>query len=95
MPDLDAAVLSALEEDVLTPDLVNDVVARAAEIWRDQRDGLGARRDGLERELRQVERQLGRFADAIATAGEPLPSLLDGCGAENDGGPNSWPSSST
>jgi site-specific DNA recombinase len=76
LPALDAAVLTALEEDVLTPDLVDDVVSRAAELWGEQRAGLGARRRNLERELRQVERQLGRLTEAVATAGEPLPSLL-------------------
>lgn len=70
-------MLTALEEDVLTPDLVHDVVARAVELWSDQRAGLGARRHALERKRRQVERQLGRFTDAIAAAGEPFPSLLD------------------
>jgi site-specific DNA recombinase len=77
LPDLDAAVLTALEEDVLTPDLIDDVIARTVELWDEQRAGLGTRQATLERELRQVERALGRYGDAVAAAGEPLPSLRD------------------
>jgi hypothetical protein len=76
LPNLDAAVVAALEEDVLTPDLVHDVMARAVELWGEQHAGLDDRRRALEAELRRVERELGRFTAAIAT-GASLPSLLE------------------
>jgi DNA invertase Pin-like site-specific DNA recombinase len=76
LPDLDAAVVAALREDVLTPDLVDDVTARAVELWGEQHAGLDARRRGLEGELRRVERELGRFTEAIAS-GEAPPTILE------------------
>jgi DNA invertase Pin-like site-specific DNA recombinase len=76
LPDLDAAVVAALREDVLTPDLVDDVAARAVELWGQQHAGLDARRRGLEGELRRVERELGRFTEAIAS-GEAPPTILE------------------
>jgi len=76
LPDLDAAVVAALRDDVLTPDLVADVAARAVELWGQQHAGLDARRQALEGELRRVERELGRFTEAIAR-GEALLTLLE------------------
>jgi hypothetical protein len=74
--DLDAAVVAALREEVLTPDLVADVVTQAVTLAGEQHAALDARRLTLERELRRVERELGRFTEAIA-AGEALPTLLE------------------
>ncbi len=74
--DLDTAVVTALREDVLTPDLVEDVVTRAVALAGEQHAHLDGRRLTLERELRRVERELGRFTEAIA-AGEALPTLLE------------------
>jgi hypothetical protein len=76
LPALDAAVVAALREDVLTPDLVDDVVARAAELWSERHATLDTQRRGLEAELRRVGRELGRLTEAVA-GGEALPTLLD------------------
>lgn len=46
--DLDAAVLGALREDVLTPDLVDAVVTRALELRAAQHDTLANRRRTIE-----------------------------------------------
>src|SRR5262245_5980579 len=53
--DLDAAVLEALREDILTPDLVGDMVARALELRAAEHDGIAGRRRALETDLRKVE----------------------------------------
>ncbi len=74
--DLDAAVLSALREDVLTPDLVDDVVARASQLWSERHGTLDTLRRQIQGDLRKVERELGRFTEAIA-AGEALPTLVE------------------
>jgi hypothetical protein len=66
----------ALREEVLTPDLVEDVVARAIALWGERHAGLDTERRRLEAERRRVEQELGRFAEAIA-AGARLPTLLD------------------
>jgi len=76
LPDLDDVVVSALREDVLTPDLVDDVVTRALELSVEQSGALEGRRAGLEADLRRVESELGRLTEAIAS-GEALPTILE------------------
>lgn len=76
LEDLDALVLAALREDVLTPDLVDDVVARAVELCTEQTATLDTRREALEADLRRVEGELARLAEAIA-AGDPVPTIMD------------------
>jgi hypothetical protein len=43
LPDLDAAVLGALREDVLTADLVEEVVARAVELYAKRHNSSASR----------------------------------------------------
>jgi hypothetical protein len=45
-------------------------------LWGQQHAGLDARRRGLEGEIRRVERELGRFTEAIAS-GEAPPTILE------------------
>jgi Recombinase zinc beta ribbon domain len=63
LPDLDAAVLGALREDVLTADLVEEVVARAVELYAKRHNTLSGRRRALEADLRRVKAELTRLAD--------------------------------
>jgi site-specific DNA recombinase len=76
LEDLDALVLAALHEDVLTPDLVDDVVNRAVELSTEQSASLSGRREALEGDLRRVEAELARLAEAVA-GGDSLPTLMD------------------
>jgi hypothetical protein len=76
LPDLDAAVLGALREDVLTAVLVEEVVARAVELYAKRHSTLSGRRRALEADLRRVKAELTRLADNVAT-GDPLPTLMD------------------
>lgn len=74
---LDEAVLAALEDDVLTPDLVDDVIRRALALWGERHADLEAEQRRVAAELRRVERELQRCTDAIAAGGATLPSLLE------------------
>jgi hypothetical protein len=76
LEDLDAGVLTALRDDVLTPDLVEDVVTRALELQAEDRSTLGDRRRTLEADLRKVDGELGRLAEAIAT-GQEIRTLVE------------------
>lgn len=61
---------------MLAPDLIEDVIRRALQLRGARQANLLRQGPDLEAELRRVEAELGRYAEAIATAG-PLPSLLD------------------
>lgn len=74
MDELHGAVPGAIRRDVLTPDVVRDVVRAAVEL-RAKRPA-DDRRKALEDELARLERELSRYAEAIA-AGDPLPAILE------------------
>ncbi len=73
---LHESILGALQRTVLAPDLIEDVIARTLQLRATRQADLVRRRPDLEAELRRVEAELRRYAEAIATTG-PLPSLLD------------------
>jgi hypothetical protein len=52
------------------------VVSRAVAVQARARQGAAARRPELEAELRRVEAELRRYAEAIAASG-PLPAILE------------------
>jgi hypothetical protein len=72
----DAAVIEALVAKVLTPDLVDDVVRYAAVLRERTKSTSGRRRIEVEKDLRAVEKELKRYAEAIAANG-PMPALLE------------------
>ncbi len=76
MPRLDEAFVAALERKVFTPDLVADVVECAVARRQQTREARVTQRGQFEAELKRLEAELRRYAEAIATAG-PLPALLD------------------
>jgi hypothetical protein len=61
---------------VLTPDLVDDVVRHAVELRTATHAHRATARPRPEGELRRVQGELRRYAEAIATSG-PLPALLE------------------
>lgn len=75
MDTLDAEVLGTIRRDVLAPDVLQAVITRALDL-RARPGDLAERRERLHAELRRVETELARFAEAVG-AGEPLRSLLD------------------
>jgi len=76
MERLDAAVTEAVARDVLAPDLVAEVVARALVLRERSRAGAAGRRGEIEAELRRVEGELRRYAEAIAKGGA-VPAVLE------------------
>jgi len=76
MEGLDGAVAEALARDVLSPDLVADVVDYA--LATRERVGAGAvgRRVELEAELRRLDAELARYAEAIDKT-DHIPALLE------------------
>ena len=77
MTQTDEAVLSAVLEDFLDPELIEAVVARALEQVGPVREETSKRRGRLEAALGEVEQEIGRLTHAIATGG-PLAGLLTG-----------------
>jgi hypothetical protein len=75
MEALDHAVIEALVCQILTPDVVEDVVARASELRAEGRKGSAGRRRDIATTLQRLEKELGRYAGAIAASG-PVPELL-------------------
>ena len=71
---VDEAVLTKLRDEVVTPDLVDDVLARVRELVEaDSRPST--LRDRLVDELAGVDRQLENLVEAIALGGQ-LPALV-------------------
>jgi hypothetical protein len=75
MQDLDSAISDGLTEKILTPDLVDDVVARAMELRQEARAHRPSA-EQLQAERRRLDAELRRYAEAIAVSG-PLASLLE------------------
>jgi hypothetical protein len=68
-------VVAALRRDLLAPDLVRDVVARAIAMQEETRRDTRTHRGDLEAELSRLGVELARYAEAVATTG-PVPALL-------------------
>ncbi len=71
----DAAVVTLLQRDVLSPAVVTTVIEKAIRLRAATPDTLRAEHLHLERDLRRLEGELARLADAVAS-GEMLPSLM-------------------
>ena len=71
---VDEAVLTKLRDEVVTPDLVDDVVARVRELLEEDRRP-STLRDRLVDELAGVNRRLENLVEAIALGGQ-LPALV-------------------
>jgi DNA invertase Pin-like site-specific DNA recombinase len=71
----DLAVLDAIEQDVLQPDIVVTTIRKALERLKPHTEAAQGTRDGLDKRLTTVERELSRFATAIA-AGAELETLI-------------------
>jgi hypothetical protein len=71
------AVLAAVEQEVLHPDVVRRAISRAINELNASTDTVVPRRIGLRAELTVVEQELPRLAAAVAQGGDLKP-LLDG-----------------
>lgn len=75
MEQLNTQLLECLEEDILQPAILVSAVRQAVARLRPDDNALAARRVALTAELATVQSELGRYAEAIASAG-PVPALL-------------------
>jgi site-specific DNA recombinase len=73
--DLDVAVLGMLRNDVLTPDIIEAVVERAAALYAADPDAYAARRQACASEAEGLAGEIVRLTEAIASGGE-LSSLV-------------------
>jgi DNA invertase Pin-like site-specific DNA recombinase len=73
---VDEAVLEDLGGRLMAPERMTAAIRRAAARLTAKPESGRTHRSRLKRELRELEQELGRYAEAIATAG-PLPSLLE------------------
>ncbi len=71
----DEAVLSALERELLDPEILQEAAARAAARVAAPAEDITARRHGLETALAHTEAALGRLTQAIAEGGS-VPTLV-------------------
>jgi DNA invertase Pin-like site-specific DNA recombinase len=74
MACVDEAVIAALRDEVVTPDLVDDVLARLRELVDADR-GSSDWRDRLVDDLAAIDRELANLAEAIAMGGN-LPAFV-------------------
>ena len=71
------AVLAAVEQDVLHPEVVRRAISRAINELNAPTDTVVPRRTGLQAELTVLEQELARLTAAVAQGGDLKP-LLDG-----------------
>ncbi len=71
----DRAILEAIREDLLRPEVVEGAIRRAIEKLQADGGNLDARRAALTGELRKVEAELTHLTEAVAGGGD-LPTLL-------------------
>jgi hypothetical protein len=69
MDDTDAAVLATIERDLMTPEVIEAAVAEAARLLLTSPDDVRIRQADLEAVVQRIELELGRYAQAIASAG--------------------------
>ena len=74
MAQLEELVISAIEEDVLAPDIVEASIARAVEILTEA-DVSNGDADRVAREMATIDRELERLALAAA-GGSDIPTVL-------------------
>ena len=71
----DRAVLTAIEHDVMRPEIVETALADALETLRPSGAEVAERRQVLEGELAELEEEIARYARAVADGGRsPLSS---------------------
>ncbi len=75
LEEADDAILSALERELLDPDMLQEAAARAAARVAAPAEDLTARRHGLDTALGHTEAALARLTQAIAEGGS-MPTLV-------------------
>ncbi len=73
--ELDRVVVETIRKYVLTPEIVEDVITRAIELYASEADVYAERRDRLTAEATRLQDELARFTEAIRLGG-PLVSLV-------------------
>jgi site-specific DNA recombinase len=71
--DVDVAVVAMLRNDVLTTDVVEAVVERAAQLYAADPDGYAERRQACATEAQRLAEEAARIAEAIASGGMLTP----------------------
>lgn len=75
VPDVDRAILTTLEQDVMQPAIVTKALEKALQQLQADREDPADRKEGLLKELRGLETELNRFTQAIA-AGGSVPTIM-------------------
>lgn len=75
VPDVDRAILTALEQDVMQPAIITKALEKALQQLQTDRENPADRKEALLKELRGLETELNRFTQAIA-AGGTLPTIM-------------------
>jgi site-specific DNA recombinase len=77
MEELDREVLATIAGDVLRPALVDEVITAAKQLFDETSVGKPEQQEQLRRKLATVERELSRYADAIASGAGQIPALVE------------------
>jgi DNA invertase Pin-like site-specific DNA recombinase len=76
MTEADTAVLHTVKEEMLRPEAIEAAIEAAIASLRPDTGTVAARRDAFHAQLQDIERELQRLAEAIATAGGDSPTLV-------------------
>ncbi len=74
---LDDVVLSAIEEDILAPNVVKASIARAIDIHTTDQTRESDEGDQIAREIAKVDRELERLTALAAAGGSDIPTVLE------------------
>lgn len=80
MGDADSAVMDAIADTLLSPEVVEQAIAHAERLLAGADGEEAQRRAGIERELREATAAVSRLTKAVAQGG-PLDSLVDALSA--------------
>jgi hypothetical protein len=76
LADIDQAVLMMFREDVLSVDVIEAVITRAVELYREAPDVYAEQRARLDSEAQRLQDKISRLTEGIATGG-PITSLVE------------------
>ena len=84
MADLQDLVISAIEDDLLSPALIDAAVARAVELLQESDDERDAGADDAAQEIRSLDAELQRLTMLAASGASDIPAVMEGLRTRQD-----------
>jgi site-specific DNA recombinase len=76
LTDVDLAVIEMFRHDVLSPDVIEAVIRRAVQLYREEPEVYAERRERLASEAQRLQDELQRLTEAVASGGQ-LAALVE------------------